>query len=160
VTDNDIDPNLGLTTEQISEKRAEKQTRYNGQEVKTYVSPDWTLEYDIALSSLKKELYTAVLRAEKIQNSDRFGLTEDKIIEVTKKVESDFTAWTSGQKSDQEIAKGIYEDYLFHNNKGISKAIIAQCFAALLKECEGIKERIQSDDKLKYLVDAIKYVTD
>jgi putative ATP-dependent endonuclease of the OLD family len=158
VTDNDIKPDSGLTEEQIKDKRTEKQANYDGQEVKTFISPDWTLEYDIALSGLKKEFYSAVLRAEKIQNSDAYGLTPDKITEVNQKVETDFTTWTSEHKTDQEIAKSIYEGYM--RDKKISKAMVAQCFAALLKECEGIKERIEVDEKLKYLVDAIKYVTE
>ena len=158
VTDNDIKPDSGLTEEQIKEKRTEKETRYNGNEIQTFISPDWTLEYDIALSGLKKEFYTAVLRAEKIQNSDTYGLTPDKITEVNQKVETDFTTWTSERKADQEIAKSIYEGYML--DKKISKAIVAQCFAALLKECEVINERIEVDEKLKYLVDAIKYVTE
>jgi putative ATP-dependent endonuclease of OLD family len=145
ITDNDIKPDSGFTEEQIKEKRTEKEARYNGNEIQTFISPDWTLEYDIALSGLKKEFYTAVL-------------TSDKIIEVKQKVEVDFTSWTSEYKTDQEIAKAIYEDYILHKKN--SKSIVAQCFAALLKECEGIKERIEADEKLKYLVDAIKYVTE
>ena len=166
VTDNDIKPDSGLTKEQIEEKRKEKEAKYNGQDIRTFISPDWTLEYDIALSGLKKEFYTAVLRAEKIQNSDTYGLTCKKIIEIKQKVEDDFSSWYSDNKTDQEIAKAIYEDYML--NKNISKAIVAQCFASLLKECESrhlrnastvIGERVESDNKLKYLVDAIKYVT-
>jgi putative ATP-dependent endonuclease of OLD family len=158
VTDNDIKPNSGFTQEQINDRRTEKEAKYNGQDVVTFISPDWTLEYDITLSRLKKEFYTAVLRAEKIQNSDIYGLTPDKITEVNKKVEADFTTWASMHKTDQEIAKEIYEGYML--DKEISKSIVAQCFTALLKECEGIKERIEVDKKLKYLVDAIKYVTE
>ena len=158
VTDNDIKPDSGLTEEQIEDKRTEKKTKYNGQEIETFISPDWTLEYDIALSGLKKEFYTAVLQAEKIQNSDTYGLTPKKITEVNEKVETDFTTWTSEQKTDQEIAKIIYEGYML--DKKISKSIAAQCFASLLKECEGMKERIEVDEKLKYLVNAIKYVTE
>lgn len=158
VTDNDIKPDSGLTEEQIKDKRTEKEAKYNGQEIMTFISPDWTLEYDIALSGLKKEFYTAVLRAEKIKNSDTYGLTPDKITEVKQKVETDFTTWTSEKKTDQEIAKAIYESYML--DKKISKSIVAQCLASLLKECEGIKERIEVDEKLKYLVDAIKYVTE
>jgi len=158
VTDNDIKPDSGLTQEQIKEKRTEKESKYNGQDIRTFISPDWTLEYDIALSGLKKEFYTAVLWAEKIQNSDTYGLTPEKITEVTRKVETDFTTWTSENKTGQEIAEAIYKDYVL--NKNISKTIVAQCFAALLKVCEGIKERIEGDEKLKYLVDAIKYVTE
>ncbi len=158
LTDNDIKPDSGLTEEQIKDKRTEKEAKYNGQETKTFISPDWTLEYDIALSGLKKEFYTAVLQAEKIKNSDTYGLTPDKITEVNEKVETDFTTWTSEQKTDQEIAKAIYEGYML--DKKISKSIVAQCFASLLKECEGIKERIEVDEKLEYLVIAIKYVTE
>ena len=158
VTDNDIKPDSGLTEEQIEDKRTEKKTKYNGQEIETFISPDWTLEYDIALSGLKKEFYTAVLRAEKIKNSDTYGLTPDKITEVNENVKADFITWASEHKTDQEIAKAIYEDYML--NKKISKAIVAQCFTSLLKEEEGIKERIEADKKLEYLVDAIKYVTE
>lgn len=158
VTDNDIKPDSAFTQGQINEKRTEKENRYNGNEIQTFISPDWTLEYDIALSGLKKEFYIAVLRAERIQNSDTYGLTPLKITEVNQKVETDFSTWTSEHKTGQEIAKAIYEDYML--SKKISKPIVAQCFAALLKGCEGIKERIEADEKLKYLVDAIKYVTE
>jgi putative ATP-dependent endonuclease of OLD family len=158
VTDNDIKPDSGLTPEQIRKKRTKKEAKYNGQDVRTFISPVWTLEYDIALSGLKKEFYTAVLRGEKIQNSDTYGLTCKKIIEVEKAVENDFTSWNSNNKTEQDVAKAIYEDYMLKKN--ISKSIVAQCFAALLKGCEGIKERLDGDKKLKYLVDAIEYVTD
>jgi putative ATP-dependent endonuclease of OLD family len=158
VTDNDIKPDSELTEEQIKAKRTEKEARYNGNEIQTFISPVWTLEYDIFLSTLRKEFYIAVLRAEKIQNSDTYGLTPAKITEVNQKVETDFSTWTSEHKTEQEIAEAIYKDYIF--DKKISKAIIAQCFAAVLKECEGIKERIEVDEKLKYLVHAIKYVTE
>lgn len=158
VTDNDIKPDSGLSVQEIADKRTKKEAKYNGQEIKTFISPNWTLEYDISLSTLRKEFYNAVLRAEKIQNSDTYGLTPAKITEVNQKVETDFTTWTSEHKTDQEIAEEIYKGYML--DKRISKSIVAQCFTALLKECEGIKERIKVDEKLKYLVDAIKYVTE
>ncbi|MBN1291129.1 MAG: hypothetical protein JXB48_04750 [Candidatus Latescibacteria bacterium] len=144
--------------EQISGQRITKETKYNGKNIKAFISPNWTLEYDIALGELQKEFYTAVLRAEKIQNSDTYALTHEKIAEVYDKVETDFISWTSTKKTEQEIAKAIYEDYML--DKKISKAIVAQCFAVLLKESEGIKDRIERDNKLKYLVDAINYVTE
>ncbi len=158
VTDNDIKPGSGLTEKQIRDKRTEKEAKYNGQGIKTFISPDWTLEYDIALSGLKKEFYSALLRAEKIKNSDTNGLTCDKITEVKEKVETAFASWTIEKKADREIAKAIYEGYILR--KEISKPIVAQCFASLLKECVGMKEQIEVDEKLKYLVDAIKYVTE
>ncbi len=158
VTDNDIKPDSGLSPQEIADKKTKKEAKYNGQEIKTFISPDWTLEYDIALSGLKKEFYTAVLRAEKIQNSDTYCLTEEKITEIEQRVETDFTTWISELKTDQDIAEEIYKGYML--DKRISKSIVAQCFTSLLTECEGIKERIEVDEKLKYLVDAIKYVTE
>lgn len=160
VTDNDIKPDSGLSPQEVADKKTKKEVKYNGQEIKTFISPDWTLEYDIALSGLKKEFYTAVLRAEKIQNSDIYCLTEEKIEEIKQKVENDFNNGDYADKIDQEIAKSIYEDYIVKKN--ISKAIVAQCFTSLLikLKCEGIRERIEVDEKFKYLVDTIKYVTE
>jgi len=159
VTDNDIKPDSGLSPQEVADKKTKKEAKYNGQEIKTFISPDWTLEYDIALSGLKKEFYTAVLRAEKIQNSDIYCLTEEKIEEIKQKVENDFNNGDYADKIDQEIAKSIYEDYIVKKN--ISKAIVAQCFTSLLikLKCEGIRERIEVDEKFKYIVDAIKHVT-
>lgn len=155
VTDNDIEPNSGLNQDEINKKRVEKEARYNGQGVKTFISPVWTLEYDICLSRLKRLFYTAVLRAEKIQNSNKIGLTDEKIKEVDDKVEADFAAWAT--KDDQEIAQEIYVNHI--KEKNISKAIIAQSFAEILKNEneERLKEKILKDKYLKYLVDSIDY---
>jgi putative ATP-dependent endonuclease of OLD family len=154
VTDCDIMPNSS-TADEIKRNRAEKEARYNGQGVKTFISPVWTLEYDICLSGLKGLFYKAVLRAEKIQNSNQIGLTDEKIKEVDNKVQSDFDSWKI--KSDQEIANEIYVSYI--KDKDISKAIVAQNFAGILKneDRETLKSVILKDQHLKYLVDAIQY---
>ncbi len=155
VTDNDINPDSGLGKDEIDKKRREKEERYNGQGVKTFISPVWTLEYDICLSRLKRLFHKAVLRAEKIQNSNKIGLTDEKIKEVDDKVEADFTTWAG--KDDKEIAQEIYVNNI--KGKNISKAIIAQSFAEILKNGnkESLKEEILEDECLKYLVDSIYY---
>ena len=166
VTDNDVKPDLELPPEKIAEKRAKKEGKYNGQGIKTFISPDWTLEYDITLSTaFREEFYNAVLRAEKIQNSDAYGLTSEKIEKVDQQVNADFHEWISAKKTDKEIAKEIYENCILA--KKISKPIIAQCFTMILLERfereelkEGLRKKIELDEKLKYLVDAIKYVTE
>jgi len=159
ITDNDIKPDSGLSLEEIADKKAEKEEKYNGQGIKTFISPNWTLEYDISLSTFRENFYNAVLRAEKIQNSNIYGLTPAKINEVNQKVETDFITWTSEQKTKQEIAKEIYEYHILKKN--ISKPIIAQCFTMLLEQFERkeLREKIELDEKLKYIVDAIKHVT-
>ena len=155
VTDNDIEPDSGLNEDGINTKREEKKARYNGQGVKTFISPVWTLEYDICLSSLKRLFYTAVLRAEKIQNSNKIGLTDDKIKEVDDKVEADFAAWAT--KDDREIAQEIYINQI--RGRNISKAIIAQSFAEILKNenQEKLQEEILKDEYLEYLVESVNY---
>jgi len=155
VTDNDIEPDSGLNGDEIDNKREEKKARYNGQGVKTFISPVWTLEYDICLSSLKRLFYTAVLRAEKIQNSNKIGLTDDKIKEVDDKVKVDFAAWST--KDDREIAQEIYVHQIKERN--ISKAIIAQSFAEILENenQEKLQEEILKDEYLEYLVESVNY---
>jgi len=165
ITDNDIKPDSGLSPKEIEGKRAEKEKKYNGQGVKTFISPNWTLEYDIALSTaFRKKFYNAVLCAEKIQNSDAYGLTSEKVKKIKEQVEVDFNEWSSANKTDKEIAREIYEDYILA--KKISKPIIAQCFAAVLlkrfereESKERLRKEIEFDEKLKYIVDAIKHVT-
>ena len=165
VTDNDIEPDSGLSPKEIEEKRAEKEKKYNGQGIKTFISPDWTLEYDIALSTaFREEFYNAVLCAEKIQNSNAYGLTSEKIEEINQQVKADFDKWNSANKTNKEIAKEIYENYILA--KTIRKPIIAQCFTAILfkrfereESKERLRKEIELDEKLKYIVDAIKYVT-
>jgi putative ATP-dependent endonuclease of the OLD family len=154
VTDCDIKPD-SKSVEGINTERAEKEARYNGQGVKTFISPVWTLEYDICLSQLKTFFYTAVLQAGKIQNSNQIGLTDEKIREVDNEVQRDFEAWKTN--TNQEIASKIYVDYI--KGKDISKAIVAQNFAGILKSMDPntLKPVILTDQYIKYLVDAIQY---
>lgn len=142
----------------VKEKIKEKQERYDGQGVKTYVSPDWTLEYVLALSGLIVEFYKAVLYAKKIQNSDKYVLTDEKEKECDNEVEKKLKKWETENWSSERIAYEVYNNILL--DKNISKAITAQCFAKLLNDLdkEEIKRRIFSDKKLKYIIDALKYV--
>ncbi|WP_180233582.1 ATP-dependent nuclease [Bacillus cereus] len=175
ITDNDVRPDLykskdsqaktweDLETEKpIEQRREEKKSRIEGQDVKLYISPVWTLEYDIALGVLQKELFEAVLRAEKVQNSDSIGLTPEKIKAVNKTVEEKYKNWEEENVSNEKRAFYIYSDLML--DKSISKAITAQCFAEVLRqkpkeEREDLKEKILKDEKLQYIVQAIDYVT-
>ncbi|MEK5203272.1 AAA family ATPase [Bacillus sp. FSL R10-2789] len=175
ITDNDVRPDLykikdpqaktweDLDTERpIEQRRGERKSRIEGQDVKLYISPVWTLEYDIALGVLQKELFEAVLRAEKVQNSDSIGLTLAKIEAVNKIVEEKYKSWDEGNVSNEERAFYIYSDLML--DKSISKAITAQCFAEVLRQKpkenrEDLKEKILKDENLQYIVQAINYAT-
>jgi putative ATP-dependent endonuclease of OLD family len=155
VTDNDIKPDSSLNDINIQEKRSEKAARYNGQGVRTFISQVWTLEYDICLSQLRDLFYTAVLRAEKIQNSNQLGLTPDKVAEINRQVQQDKLTWK--EKKDSEVAHDIYEGHI--RKKSVSKPIIAQCFADLLLDGDHstIKNKILQDKNFEYIVDAINH---
>jgi len=172
ITDNDLRPAeyklevdssiKSLEEYKLEELEAHKKAKMdslNGQGVRTFVSPLWSLEYDICCGNLWELFYKAVLRARQIQNSDLIGLSPEKIAEVNTKAAEDSVQWKRAGWTSTRIAFEIY--WRLIKNKRISKAIVAQCFAQLLKEedKEAMKQAILKDEKWKYIVDAIEYVT-
>ena len=158
--DNGNDVPEGEYSERIQTAIAKKQDAYTGRPVETFVSPYWTLEYVIALSDFKKDFYKAVLQADKIENSNQIGLTVAKELEIDVNVKTKITEWREGEISDEQIALEIYNDHIL--KKPISKAIIAQCFAKILYEYSSrdeIKNRLLSDEKFSYIINAINYTT-
>lgn len=191
ITDSDIEPkfdneDLNIRQMETTEKIAVKESMYTEGEIKGFIAPHWTLEYTLALSCIRKLLYKAILYAEKIQNSDKYTLTETKIKEVDDKVKVDFTEWQRLNYDKYRIAYEIYKKTLL--DKKISKAITAQCLASILqfeildnndnkisKEVmfdidlyqknfnnennNKLKDKLLKDKYLKYIMDAIKYAT-
>ena len=147
---------------------------------RTYVAPHWTFEYSVAMGCLGKLLYKSILEAKKIANSDGYPLTQEKMT----KVESEMATDAAAQCSGHQFAYYVYETVML--KEGISKSITAQCLAAELRKSfvvgrelagdemfdtdlfqlridnekrEDLKAKIESDQNLAYIVDAIKYVT-
>ncbi|WP_421383154.1 ATP-dependent nuclease [Bacillus salacetis] len=152
-----IDKNEVSYEEYKSFHNARKQGLYSDKEVKCFVSDSWTLEYCIAASDFKEEFFKAVKYAEFIQNSEKIGLTPEKIVKGDEFVLSELKRWEEEARTSDEIGYFIYHDYLLE--KKISKAIVAQCFANVLSElpAENVKERLQKDENLSYLVKAVYY---
>lgn len=175
ITDNDIKPDLYKEIDPlvntksdlekvktIEQRRADKSNNIDGQNVKLFISPDWTLEYDIALGTLQKELLKAVLRAEKIGNSDAIGLTPKKEQQISKEIDELYKEWDKKNTTNEEKAFYIYYDLVLE--KKISKAIIAQCLAEILEELKEkdpdvLKSKLLSDPQLQYIVGAINHAT-
>jgi putative ATP-dependent endonuclease of the OLD family len=170
VTDCDVKPDLFKNKdmdaktlsdypEGISGEIERKKALYSGQHVEVFVSPKWTLEYTLALSSLRKELYRAILYAKAIKNSDKYVLTEQKRQKIKTDVVHDFEKWQTDLKSDEEIAFEIYNNTMLE--KSVSKAIVAQCFAKILEDCDRdeLRSKISTDVNIRYLIDAINYAT-
>ncbi|MEK4479976.1 AAA family ATPase [Paenibacillus sp. FSL R5-0876] len=168
ITDSDIRPDLYKSVHPDAQTASDfvgqdlkrkKVERFTEQTVKAFVSPFWTLEYDIAAGSLTKELYKAVLYAKKIEGSETYGLTEVKQKACDDVVDTNLTLWKT-QCTQEEIAFKIYHDILLADS--VSKAIVAQCLAKILQDAQDkkeLKERIMKDPNLKYLINAITYAT-
>ncbi len=156
----------GEYSERIKIGIEKKELYYNVMPIKSFIAPFWTLEYVIALSVLKKDFYTAVLYAQKIENSNSIGLTPEKETEVNEEVEKNLKEWNEQGWNNEQIAFEIYYNIMLRKSrpksKSTSKAIVAQCFAKILSEYpkEDIKKILVDDTThLKYIVDAIRYAT-
>ena len=164
---------------------AEKKAKYETGTIHAFVSPRWTLEYCIALSCLGNEFHRAIHYGKKILNSNKISLTDRKIEDADSDAANEVQSWTA--LSDFLKAYNVYQIMLNDNGSSKLKAIVAQCFASILrwnisivpdgitkekmfeldlyhyqvdegKKAE-LKQKIESDYYLKYIVDAIKYAT-
>lgn len=135
-----------------------KNTKYDEEKVKSFIAPYWTLEYTIALSSLSKLFYQAVYICKKTKSRDYVYSMSDKTKYI---IESniEYDGWNSRGKTKAEIAFIIYNDTMIKESNPLSKAVVAQVFGQILNETDLSTYNIETDDKLKYLADAINYVT-
>ena len=111
----------------------------------------WTLEYDIALGKLHNFIAIAIELAEKEKKEEI--VTEELIKEVECHIAS--------LKYEENNPNHAYEIFKPLNDGKVSKAITAQYLAFLLEKKDQIyiKEIINNDEHLSYLVDAINHVT-
>jgi putative ATP-dependent endonuclease of OLD family len=141
---------------------------FKNEEVEVFVSPNWTLEYEISLSSFRKEFYKAMLWAEKMSNSQSGMPQESKAGEVDAMVGADFAkwleCWNSDPRKNEKIAFELYKRTMLE--KRISKAVTAQVFAEHLEDrlkgpdARALSLEIQGASSLQYLLDAIYHVTE
>lgn len=178
ITDLDVKPlewykenDNSPTMEEIENNKLEqynvRNITYADNNIKRFVSPNWTLEYELALSPLRGTFYESVLLAEKKQNSktgDPSPTKEQEVIDNAKKnLESWKSSWNNDDRHYEKVAFEIYKKTLL--DKEISKAIVSQEFAARLLSMwklnqDGIRNRLLRPPSLKYLVDAICHVTE
>ncbi len=137
----------------LAQRRARIAARADGQCVKTFVADAWTLEYDLALSGLAREMWLAACLAEEDDKIHRGTATLRSVLRHA--IES-FVGVESLEA--ERRATTIYAK--FHN--GASKAIAAQYLAGILSrggrkgmfDAAGLRARLP-----RYLVDAIDYAT-
>lgn len=146
-------------------RNAHEKRNHTEQNVKYFISPNWTLEYELGLSCLRKLFYISILLAESFQHTDSLEFDEDFdwLFENKKsKAEKDFASWDG--LTNEEIAYKLYWEIMQKKDKGqkVSKAIVAQMLSKVIhRELTNgnttLKQTILDDENLKYLVEAIKY---
>lgn len=162
----------------------EKNDKYTNGSVRGFTSPRWTLEYCIAMSCLGEEFHKSVHYGKKILNAkENISLTDEKITEADQEAEKEAERWNILPLWRK--AYEIYDLMLDKDGKSGLKAIVAQCFASLLRwkisvipdelkqekmfdldlyrlkiddeKKSELKSEIEKDPFLSYMVKAIKY---
>ena len=141
-----------MTAESISwireKKTKELESLFPEGNIRMYIAKNWTLEYELAKSSLFKELAIAILMAKAEQAGSDLSL-ENAVTEV----ENEYKDGTN-----DTVAYNIFKPI---NDGIVSKAIVAQYLAFILEQDSSDKYKgiLESDEYLKYMIDAIKHVT-
>jgi len=128
----------------------------DGENVRTFVSPLWTLEYDLASTPLQQVVHMAVLLAKQIRSKGDETLTLLEIRTALVKARKEISEWNSEGKSSVDIAAQIYKPLKV---KSASKSIVAQLLAELIHSENRMSPQQYRDVIPKYLVDAIEYAT-
>lgn len=172
------------TIDEAKSKVREKEKTYSEGSVKGFISPIWTLEYCLAASSISGEFHKSIHYGKKLYNAlPAISLNQDKIteaIEIFEKKEEELSEF-----ENEEKALEIYKLMLDTNGTSKLKSIVAQCLSAILRwniieenngvnqedmfdldlyslkidrnKKEELKNKIENDYYLEYIVNAIKY---
>ncbi len=151
--------------------RNEKDAKDSGQYVKTFISDEWSLEYDLALGpkdkngtftgGLAEDVFVAACLAD---NDDTINAKKIKVTDVAKSAIGEFAALKAaaaaknGCAAEEVLASNVYAKFA---KDGVSKAIAAQYLAERL-QFKHKNGQLTSDDLRKqlpkYLTNAIDYV--
>lgn len=158
-----------LNEEMLAQIRKEKteqlESEVNADGIKIFLPKAWTLEYEFAGSGLYRLLETAIRAAKKEAANQEQEITDEVLKNLWNEVINDYP---EGNTPTKEVVYKIFEPL---NEGTVSKAITAQYLAGMLAgelapisdgtvNRDEVKSIVENDDKLKYLVEAIKYVTE
>ena len=130
----------------------------DGENVRTFVSNHWTLEYDLARSGLSCDLHTAIALARDEANRDRTGTARtdeersaiiSEAMETWNKLEHEVS---DRQDAQEYLSCKVYEPLL----KSVSKTMTAQHLTSLLASRASSQLLASIPD---YIRGAIEYVT-
>lgn len=143
---------------QIEQRRADLEARASGGSVRTYVSPQWTLEYDLCNHHLGICLLVhQAISLAKTSKSHPNGLSFDQIEGIKRSAIDEFHKWQASHLSINQISTNVYKPL---STNLASKSETAQFLAKLLEE----KLSKLNPEKIirlfpDYIIEAIDYVT-
>jgi len=124
--------------------------KHDGQFVKTFVSPHWTLEYDLAVSGLAKELHLAISHARYLDETE--GIPNE---EKVNRAEQEYEEELKKSPTPKELAAFVFEPL---HKRAVSKVETAQQLAAILRDPDTTPTELR--DKLpSYLIEALEHVS-
>lgn len=163
------DKSTALNEDILAQIREERRTRLenviNTDEIKIFLPQAWTLEYEIAGSGLYRLLVTAIRAAKMETDQPKVEIDNDALNKLWKEVTD---VYPDRHRPTKEETYKIFKPL---NDGIVSKAITAQYLAGMLAgelapvsdgtvKRDEVKVIVENDEKLKYLVEAIKYVTE
>lgn len=154
----DTDESAGEDIDALLKARKDKLCARDGGVVRTFVSPRWTLEHDLALSGLALEVHTAITIAAASKRKAKNKLASLTPQERNAAIEAAKKSYEAlvGMNSDLAvIAAAVYEPLY---KKRASKAETAEILADLLERDSRTASELRSLLPT-YLVDAIDFVT-
>lgn len=119
-----------FAADELNTRREALRAKASGQFVETFVSDDWTLEYDLAFNGLAEDVWVAGTLArqdEKINEPDKV----ENIFRVARGAKADFNERRAECGNAEELASHVYS--LFTNSPKASKSIAAQYLSEILE---------------------------
>jgi putative ATP-dependent endonuclease of OLD family len=134
----------------------------DGDNVRSFLSDHWTLEYCIALHPvLRKILYKSICYAIEEERADNYaGTNPNKRVRKKLpdyKINRSWDSFINGKSKEQVAFDLMY--YFITDKKKISKAVIAQYFSLFLLEDKTIvaQDLNSSENSIAYIINAIKH---
>lgn len=115
---------------ELDTRREAIRAKASGQFVETFVSDEWTLEYDLASHGLAEDVWIAATLArqdDKINEPDK----AENIFRVARAAKAEFKAKQAACGNVEELASHVYS--LFTNSPKASKPIAAQYLSEILE---------------------------
>ncbi len=145
---------------ELDAHRENIRAKASGQFVETFVSNEWTLEYDLAFHGLAEEMWTAAKLAKADESINDPAKANTNVFRVARAAKKSFVQKRADCGSPEELASHVYS--LFTNDSKLSKSIASQYLSEILEwsVARGKYDAVGLSALMPpYVVAAIRHVT-